>query len=1554
MTTLGKIWNIIRGISVTLLLTAIVLPGAVYMILSTPWAQDRLREMAERELSALLQTKVSIKKVELHPFNELSVYGLTADDDNGREALHVGQVSAAFELRHFLLEGKLVIDYALLDGASVRLYKPTNDGPLNIAGILERLRSKDPNKKSGNFDLRINTVIVRQGSLDYDIMDAAVKAAFDPRHISLRNLNLRAYIPRISNEQYTVELERLGFTERSGFTLKDLTVKADVRTSGITMGRMDIELPDSRLLLAPVKLEFNKFEELPQVIRNASINLNIEDGSQLYVPDISAFWSPLANWDSKLSIMLDASGGMKQVRLNQLKINSLSGPQISLSATGYTEGFSHPDSLTFEIDNFSLKARNGAIGDIMRNLASDGVKLPEERILNKLDDIEIKLHAAGTKAAANADVRVLTPAEAISLTGSYNTSDNFKSVNFTADASINDLNLNQLFNGSPVSKLTADIITEGRYASGVLSGKLSAQADELIFKGHRYHDLSVELTATPQRTVEALLSLRDRYGTVDLDAAAGYGKEKFLQAHAEISELDLNGLNLTDKYNGYSLSTTADIDLSGADIDGLTGSVTLTNSSFTDASGEGLHLKNLQAEKIIRHGRDLLSINSDIFDFEAEGTFRLSQLPADLREMACAVLPELLKHHDHKVSKSPFRGNDFAITATVNPNDEWAKFFKLGVKPIYPVSIDGRVSDELQHADIRIDAPYLQQGNKLIESTAVYATVDAASSRATAYLTTQMPTKKGPMVLVCRLSAADNRVDTDIDWLIDRKIPLNGNISFSTLLARDRNDEPEVTVSFNPSAINFGEEVWSIEPSVIHYLDKKFHVSDFRLSTGAQSISLEGIAGPDEDDVLEVNLSSIDLIVIFETLEIDKALIGGLATGKLTASALLSGVPHINAPELRVKNISYNYCVLGDAVVKAQFDNEKNSFYLDADVINSTGELSHIYGDIYPATEELDINFDAANVKVGFMKPFMEAFASDVDGYASGHARLFGSFKYIDLEGDIYARDLKLKVDFTNTYYGCTDSIHIRPGVIDIKNVTVHDVYGNTAKLNGVVRHKFFKEPEFDFKITDARNLLCYNVDSKMSPDWYGTVFCNGGASVTGWPGVVNIDVNMTTTAGSTFTFVLSDRLDAYEYSFITFRDRIPKEEKQNEYDDTPELVKELIISNGMSNTDAPSAYNMDIQVDITPDAKMIIVMDPVGGDEIKATGSGNLRLTYGSVNEDLRIYGTYELNEGSYNFTLQDIIIKDFTIKPGSSITFRGDPYSASLDLNAVYSVNANLSDLDESFLHDKDLNRTNVPVNALLMVKGDMRQPDISFDLEFPTLTSDTYRKVRSIISTDDMMNRQIIYLLALNRFYTPDYMSSTTKGNEMFSVASSTLTSQLSSMLGKLSDNWSIAPNLRSDRGDFSDVEVDVALSSRLLNNRLLLNGNLGYRDKSLNTNQFIGDFDIEYLLNPKGTWRLKAYNRYNDQNYYLRSAATTQGVGIMFKRDFDSLFSFLHRKKKDKKEQESNTDKDNSKSPAANSEKETPSTSEADSTAVINTLTDSVSEPQKRVVDLKEKE
>ena len=343
-----------------------------------------------------------------------------------------------------------------------------------------------------------------------------------------------------------------------------------------------------------------------------------------------------------------------------------------------------------------------------------------------------------------------------------------------------------------------------------------------------------------------------------------------------------------------------------------------------------------------------------------------------------------------------------------------------------------------------------------------------------------------------------------------------------------------------------------------------------------------------------------------------------------------------------------------------------------------------------------------------------------------------------------------------------------------------------------------------------------------------------------------------------------------------------------------------------------PDLFVLDIAVDVTPGADLVIVMDPQAGDKIRAEGRGALQMHYDSDTDDMTLYGKYTLDRGDYNFSLQDLILKNFKIRPGSSISFNGDPLGGILDITAAYRVNTNLADLDRSFQSDPDLNRTSVPVDALLNVTGDIQAPEINFDLKFPTVTSEVERKVKSIISTDEMMNRQIIYLLALNRFYTPEYMGAE-QGGELASVASPTLSSQLQNIIGSLTDKFSVAPSFKSEKSDLSDMEVDVALSSSLFDNRLLLNGNLGYRDRSTSQTTFIGDFDLEYLLSRDGRLRLKAYNHFNDASYYLRSALTTQGIGIIYQKSFDDPFTFIKRmfRRKKKKEESVKSDKENLK-------------------------------------------
>ncbi|MCX4263282.1 MAG: translocation/assembly module TamB [Muribaculaceae bacterium] len=1492
------VWKIFRAVVSALLLAAVLLPVSLYVLLSIDPVQNEIRSFGSKELSRLLGADVKIGRVMIHPFNKLDIRDVSLSVGNDTIA-RLDRVSAAFELMYFLRTRRFVIDYAYVDGMYAGISRETPDSPLNIQTIIEHLKSDKPREEKP-FDLEITTVIIRNASASYDVLSASQpdSAKFCPQHIAVHNLAVNAYIPRISNNRYQVHLDHLSFCERSGFELKALHAKADFGRSGARLYDFSLELPESRLAFEPLELSFSGYEDMPRALREETVVINTTGTNTVYLPDLRAFAPVLEDFDCHASLVLGAEGSLDNVHINTLAIRDGRGRAFSLSASGNVVHPANRDDMSYTLEHAKLNFDGRDIVRIFHKI------LPENAsgLLSQVPDYNIELSASGTVSNGMASVKAFGTPGTISAKARYSGSN--RNYTFTGNLSTENLNLGLLTGNSTLGMLTADI--DGSACSGRKpSADIKAQISCLGYNGYDYRGIKAALKMSGGKRVEADFSLNDP--AARLLAYCVYDNSEGLHnisGTATASEIDLHKLGIVKEKEGYLLSAKMNVQGACSSIDDISGIAGLYDIRWLDRYGRGIRVSKVELSANPTADVPTLSIDSDVLKGNISGTYTLSTLPEQLQAMVTHFMPALILAKQTQPSKKHRGDNDFHFDFKLLSSEALTEFLGIPFHVMYDIDIDGAVNSRRGMAVVNVDAPYLRQGKKLYENTSVLASLDTARESSRIYLTTQFGTKKGEMALSGLLTAANNRVDTHVDWTIERAIPINGTLGFSTLLRNKPGktaDGPfplDARIEFNPGTINFGDETWKIQSSAIDITPAKIEVDNFRLATTTQTIDIDGLIGNGEFDNLAVALDSISLLPIFETLEIDNALLSGRATGVFTARNLLGDEPYFACDNLHVDSIGYQRCTMGDAEIKAAWDNRLRAFTLDADITGENGRLSRVDGAIFPFDEALDIDFYADSIPVDFLRPFMVAFTSSITGRASGHCRLFGTFRDIDLEGDVYADNVKLKVDFTGTSYTASDSIHITPGKIDLDNIVIRDSEGHTALLNGWVRHQCFHLPSFRFDIKDAHDFLSYNITSRDNPDWYGTIYGNGGASISGEPGEVNISVAMSTAPRSTFTFVLSDRLDAEDYSFLTFRDATPdslRVEKQV-FDDTPEAVR-AFRTKAATGDDTPSKYNMDIRVDVTRDAAMTLVMDPVGGDEIKARGEGNLRLVYRSANNDLNIWGKYTLNDGSYRFTLQDIIIKEFTIKEGSEIRFDGDPYAVKTDIEAYYATNANLSDLDKSFTEDKELARTNVPVHALMKVTGDVRQPAIDFDLEFPTLTSDVYRKVRSIVSTSDMVNRQIIYLLALNRFYTPDYMASTTKGSELFSVASSTISGQLGNMLGKLSDNWSIAPNLRSDRGDFSDVEVDVALSSRLLNNRLLFNGNFGYRDKALNSNQFIGDFDIEYLLNRRGTWRLKAYNRYNDRNYYIRSAQTTQGLGIIFRRDFDSLTSFLRRKKKD---------------------------------------------------------
>lgn len=1495
-----KVWKVFRTLVSLLLLIAVGVPALLYVLLSIDSVQNRIRLITNTELSHVLGARVDIGHLSIRPFNKVMLSDISLTDSlSGDTFATVSRVSAGLELWRLIRQGELVVDYAMVDGLKLNVWRADSASPLSIQPVIDHLRSDNPRQRETPFELRINTVIVRRSSAAYDVLSAPHRpeGVFDPNHISVGDIAINAYIPRISTHHFRLDLDHFSASEASGLTLRRMAAKLALRDSLLAIDNLAIDLQRSTIGINPLSVLVGP--DMRSMLRQMPLEVSTTPQTVVYPSDFAPLMPALGAIPAGYGLGLDLWCNSDSLNLRHLDVHSAetSARPLSLRCQGWVAGLEHPEELRYGTDHLDLAFDGPGVVELLGGMLKPGLRAT----LAAIPASSTHISGSGTASRGRVELTLDSDSGMVNANADYNLRPYSRRVSGSIDLSR--FNLAPLAAGVPLGRVSGS--AQGDVAIGRgLTGTLRVDLDRLDFKSYSYRNISAKVEAPHAGRCEATVDINDPnagalvYAFYDHNDSIGHA----INATAALSHINLQALGFDDPKPGYRMGVKLIAQLHGRHSDDIAGTVDLTDIHWLDDRNHGLRIPRLTVCADPDSRPQTITVSSDILNGRLSGKYALSALPRQLVAIAATHFPALFPDHT-ALEDSGEALNDFSYEFTLNSTEAISNFFGLGMAIVYPAEISGHLDSRSGRASLQLDAPYILQGEKIYNNTIVYAEMDTSQAIARAYVTTQFPTKKGSMVLAGSLTGANNRIDSRLDWTIQRRIPLNGTVDLSAEIhglppaGSERLVPVDATLTFNPGTVNFGNETWTIQPSTISSGPQGLEIAHFALDSGQQHICVDGNVSSDPADTLSIDLRRVQLLPVFETLEIDKAMLSGEATGTFLANSLLSPARTLECPHLRVDSIGYNRCTIGNADILARWDAPSESFYLDADIEGDAGHRSRIAGNIYPMAEALDLSFDADSVPVGFLKPFMDAFARDITGRATGHCRLFGTFKEIDLTGDVWADNISMAVDFTNTVYTTSDSVHMRPGRIIVPRTVMRDVEGHTAEISGWVNHVFFKEPSYRFDVENASNFLAYNGSPAQNPDWYGTIYGNGTAAVYGEPGIVNIEADMSTGPKSTFTFVISDRLDAAEYSFINFRDVTPDSMRvvDRAIDDVPLIVREIQNRLEQQSQDEPSAYKMKLSVDITPQALLTLVMDAATGDEIKANGAGHMTMTYNSTDEDLRIYGAYSLAAGSYHFTLQDIIIKDFTIKEGSTINFDGDPYAVRADIQAYYATTANLSDLDQSFLQDREVARTKVPVHALMNVRGDIRQPEISFDLEFPTLTDDTYRKVRSIVSTNDMMNRQIIYLLALNRFYTPDYMSKTTKGSELFSVASSTISSQLSSLLGKLSDNWSIAPNVRSDRGDFSDVEFDVALSSRLLNNRLLFNGNFGYRDNTLNSNQFVGDFDIEYLINPRGTWRLKAYNRYNDANYYLRSAATTQGVGIVYRRDFDNIFSFLRRKK-----------------------------------------------------------
>ncbi len=1452
-------------------------------LLQVPYIQEKFSEKASEVLEEKLGVETKIGKVDFEFFNKLILKDLYLEDQAGDTLFQAKRLAAGFEFIP-LLKGKLRFETIQLFSFQVNLNKENTESPLNLQFVIDAFANRDTTKKKSNIDLKIKTLNLRRGNFTYRIKDAtSTPGIFNAKNLRVSDLSSKIHVKSWTKDSLIASFSHLSFSEQSGMEIQRIAFDLSATKYKAKISRLELKLPNSLLNIKDITADYSQALYPEEYLSKTTFNLDIEPSSIL-MGDLRAFIPAFSNFKDKISIKGNLSGKMESLLLQNFELQESNRMLIKANLQLLDINDRRNIFIRGRIDQSFIS--DESIRRIANSFSDKTIDLPPQ--INQLGDIRFEgevsgyLHHLSTYGIFNTDIGTIRADINIGRENGL-----FIDGKIESDM----LDMKKLMSDSNYGNTSFSIQVNAKEgANKKFSGEGNASIKQFEYKGYVYENLSMVGAFTPE-SFSGKLNLNTQDGNIKAEGLfALKGEHSKFNFYAEAENINLDKLNLSKKYKNSELSLNIRANFTGNNVDNILGNIDLTEIKFNTEKGK-YYLDTFRVEANQEGNEKLLVLNSDIVNGEVRGMYSFTGIAPAINRLVSNYLPAIVPSQTKQKQEN---ANNFSFEFTIEDTEELSSILKLPFVLFNKTKLVGQYNSIYDKFRLELYSPKLQYGKSAVES--VMITADNSGNTLNLDINGVSLQKNNKKIkFSADIDARDNNVSSKLNWNSEVRNQYSGEFAFNTLFSKDRNKSPlRTNIEVLQTNTTFNDSIWTIHPASVVIDSAGIKINDLKINHDDQFILVDGKISKDPEEKIMVNLNKVDLEYVFTTINIPALEFGGIASGYVNAADLY----HTRklSTDLHVDGFSFNSTRFGDLTLEGIWDENKQGIIMKGNIFKNDTTKVLVDGIINPVKEELSIVFDARNADASFLRKYMKNIAKDVSGNLTGKLRLFGSLNDPTVEGDVFVSNGRFGIEFLNTYYTFSDSVHCRPDEIIIKDINFYDKNGWAALANGSVRHKLFED--FNYSATLVfDNFLVFNATERQNPYLYGTVYGTGSANIRGTENLVNIDVSMRNTKNTRLSLNFMEESDIGNYDFIHFVDKKA---------DTTLLVEKYFSMASNKPIYLKSGEKTDIRFNLnlesTPEAVVDLIMDPITGDKIRTYGQGHLQVSYGT-RIPLRMNGKYTIDRGKYNFSLQQVIFRDFDIREGSSVSFHGDPYTAILDIKAAYSVMANLSDLNPDLV--QYAGRSSVMTNCVLDITGAMKHPDIKFDIEVPE-SDYIERQIKNHINTEDMMNRQMVYLLVLNRFYTPaEYVSTgNLQTNDLSMLASSTLSSSLSSIVNSFTDNIQVGTRIRTENPEaMTGTEVELMLSSQLLDNRLILNGNLGYRDYSYMKDDgqglppFVGDFDLEYKLTPGGGVRLKAYNHYNYRYYYLDSRSkTTQGLGVIFRKDFDRIDELFGRKKK----------------------------------------------------------
>ena len=644
---------------------------------------------------------------------------------------------------------------------------------------------------------------------------------------------------------------------------------------------------------------------------------------------------------------------------------------------------------------------------------------------------------------------------------------------------------------------------------------------------------------------------------------------------------------------------------------------------------------------------------------------------------------------------------------------------------------------------------------------------------------------------------------------------------------------------------------------------QRFALSDpLYWSSPQGQLAVGGALSPNEGEVLRVQARNVDIPFWSRVAGLADLELGGsvaldaIVVGQLSGWAVSGG--------LRTDSLSLKKQSLGELNLDLDYVPERDAADLALNWDLRDTAIVHLKGSLSSAG--FSAKTQQLNIPLRWARPFIEGSIDDLNGRLQGRVQLASKADFTDLSwsGSGFWSSAHLRIPTVGLGLTGTAPWTLTEKSLKLGPARFADHRGvGSAEITASIAFTGSELVDLRFK---TERMVVLDLPPSRKADFYGYMVASGSGRLHGSSRGLRLDVRAKSADSSVFALPLDAPVSLDEVEFLNFR-------KRNE---APVQRK---------RTNDEFKFDVHLDLDVTEDVLARLILDETLGDVIEARGSGPIQLDVPWVG-DMALRGSLTLDRGTYLFTLGNLINKPFSLVPGGSIRWTGDPYGAQMNLTARYRTRADVKD----YLGLPEAGRQNIDVG--LKATGPLFQPQLAFDVSMPNAGELAKAALASRMSYADERTTQVLSLLTISSFWLG---SSPLAAQGMQAVESNTtqvLASQFTNFVTQgLGADWDV--NLAySANSAAAQREMEASIGRSFLDDRLSIQTEWGIPIGQSQPSIGLGDVEVRYQLSEDGRWSAKAYQRRNDRMVQTGVVGSQrQGVGVRFEQSGASWSQLL---------------------------------------------------------------